>query len=57
MCYTDKRKMNWIPKEDRVTNPIRPPGWVEYGDTGCHKKPLGFPNPREKLSLGKKRKI
>ena len=26
MCFTDKRKRNWIRKEDRVHDPVRPPG-------------------------------
>ena len=30
MCFTDKRKRNWIRKEDRV------PDRVGYGGAGCH---------------------
>ena len=31
MCFTDKRKRNWIRKEDRVPDYIRPLGPVESG--------------------------
>ena len=31
MCFTDKRKKNWIRKEDRVPDPVRPPGRVGSG--------------------------
>ena len=36
MCFTDKRKRNWIRKEDRVPNQVRHPGQVLYGGAGCH---------------------
>ena len=36
MCFIDKRKMNWIRKDDRIPDPIRPPSRVGYGGTGCH---------------------
>ena len=31
MCFTDKRKMNWIQKEDHVPDPVRPPSRVRSG--------------------------
>ena len=36
MCFTNKRKRNWIRKEDRVPDRIRSLGQVEYGGTGRH---------------------
>ena len=40
MCFIDKRKMNWIRKEDHVLDPVRPPGQVGYGDAGRHNFPF-----------------
>ena len=31
MCFADKRKRNWIQKEDRVPYPFWPPSWVGSG--------------------------
>ena len=31
MCFIDKRKKNWIKKEDNVPDPVRPPGQVRSG--------------------------
>ena len=36
MCFTNKRKRNWIRKVDRVSDPVRPPGQVKYGGAGHH---------------------
>ena len=36
MCFTDKRKMNWIRKEDCAPNPVRPSGRVRYGGARRH---------------------
>ena len=36
MCFTNKIKMNWIRKEDRIPNRVRPPGRVWYGGAGRH---------------------
>ena len=38
MCFTEKRKRNWIRKEDCVPDPVRPPGRVGYGGASCHSK-------------------
>ena len=40
MCFTDKRKRNWIRKEDLVPDPVRPPGRVRYGGTSRHNSGL-----------------
>ena len=34
MRFTDKRKRNWIQKEDRVLDRVQPLAWVGYGGTG-----------------------
>ena len=31
MCFIDKRKRNWIQKEDRVPDRVQPPGRVGSG--------------------------
>ena len=36
MCFTNKRKKNWILKGDRVSDLVRPPGRVGYGGVGHH---------------------
>ena len=36
MYFTDKRKKNWIRKEDHVPDSVRPPGQVKYGDASRH---------------------
>ena len=36
MCFIDKRKKNWIQKEDRVADPVRSLGRVGYGDASYH---------------------
>ena len=36
MCFIDKRKRNWIRKEDRVLDRVRPPGRVRYDGVGRH---------------------
>ena len=40
MCFTDKRKRNWIQKEDRVPDLVRPPGLVGYGGVSRHSEDL-----------------
>ena len=35
MYFTDKRKKNWIQKEDRVLDQVRPPDRVEFGYGGA----------------------
>ena len=40
MFLTDKRKMNWIRKMDRVPNPVQPLGWVRYEGASHHTFPL-----------------
>ena len=37
MCFTDKRKRNWIQKEDSVPDQVRSPGRVKYDDAGRHR--------------------
>ena len=41
MCFIDKKKMNWIRKEDRVSDPIRPSGQVGLG-TGSEPSQYGI---------------
>ena len=36
MCFTDKRKRNWIRKEDHVPDPVRPQSRVGYGGANRH---------------------
>ena len=36
MCFIDKRKRNWIRKEDHVLDPFRPPGRDGYDGAGPH---------------------
>ena len=36
MCFIEERKRNWIRKEDRVPDPVRPPGWVMYWGASRH---------------------
>ena len=36
MCFTYKRKMNCIQKEDCVPDRVQPPGWVGYNGTSHH---------------------
>ena len=36
MCFIDKRKRNWIRKEDRVSDRVRPLGRVRYDGAGHH---------------------
>ena len=36
MCFTDKTKRNWIKKEDRFPDPVRPSGWVRYKGASHH---------------------
>ena len=38
MCFTDKRKRNWIRKEDCLPDLVRPPGWVRYEGAGRHRR-------------------
>ena len=36
MCLTDKRKRNPIRKQDRIADPVWPPGRVEYEGASHH---------------------
>ena len=36
MCFTDKIKMNWIRKENRVLDLVRPASQVGYEGTSRH---------------------
>ena len=36
MCFNDKRKRNWIRKEDLVFDRVRPSGQVGYDGVGRH---------------------
>ena len=40
MCFTDKRKRNWIRKEDHILDPVRPLGRVRG------REPSHFPFPQ-----------
>ena len=43
MCFIDKRKMNWIRKEERVLDPVWPPGRVKSG-MGARAVTIGLSN-------------
>ena len=47
MCFTDKRKRNWIQKKDGVSDPVRPQGEVGYGGASRHS--LNVTNKESKL--------
>ena len=50
MYFIDKRKRNWIRKEDRVLDQVRPPGRVGYGGASPHSDIVNIQEHIESMS-------